>query len=91
MQMIFESDNETLVKVLTTMEQNNNLYVGNIIKGIQFRQHRFRKVDFSHVGRKGNGPDHKLAHHALSEPNKIWPEETPSCILIEVLWDLFNQ
>jgi len=91
MDVIFESDNEKIIRVLTAKETIPNLYVGNVIIGITLRKGRFRMVVFSHVDRKDNGLTHRLAQHALTEPNKIWLEETPSCIVTEVLWDIFNQ
>jgi len=43
------------------------------------------------VGRKGNEAAHKLAHYALIEPNKVWLEECPACIVSEILRDIINQ
>lgn len=97
MDVIFESDNEMIVRVLTAKKKCPNLYANNVRKDMwvgrvmSLRQNRFKGVDFSHVGRKGNGPAHKLAQHTLTKSNRIWLEETPSCIVTEVTWDLFNQ
>lgn len=86
----FESDNERIIQILTRKKNSPNSYVGNIIKGIRLRMGKFRRVTFSHVGRKGNGPAHKLAQYALAEPNKVWLEDIPPCIVQEVHWDMFN-
>lgn len=49
LEVIFESNNEKVIRVLNGMNEIPNLYVGNIIMGIKL---------FSHVGRKGNGAAH---------------------------------
>jgi len=35
LEVIFESDNEKIIRVLSRKEEIPNLYVGNMIKGIQ--------------------------------------------------------
>jgi len=86
----FESDCEQLIRILNDKEPIPNHYVGNVIREIHFRTMGLRHVSFSHVDRQGNVAAHKLAQHALLEPNKIWIEETPLCIVPEVLRDIFN-
>lgn len=89
--MIFETDSEKLVRYLTKKEETPNVYVGNIVRGIQLRKAWFRHVSFMHIGRKGNKAAHKLAQHALIEPNIVWIEDTPPCIVTDVHLDKYNQ
>jgi hypothetical protein len=58
--VIFETDSEKLVRYLTK-EEIPNVYLGNIVRGIQLRKAWFRQVSFMHIGRKGNKAPHKLA------------------------------
>jgi len=88
--VIFEYDIEQIIRILNGKDSIPNLYVGNIILGIKCGIGRFRRIAFSHVGGEGNRVAHKSAHHALNEPNMIWLEETPNCIVSEVLWDTLN-
>jgi len=89
--VIFETNCERVVRFLSDKEPVPNLYVGNVIRGIRNTTNRFRHVSFNFVGRKGNEVAHKLAQHALIEPNKAWIEETSACVVSEVLRDIFNQ
>jgi len=59
--VIFESDNKKIIRVLNGKEEIPNIYVVNIIRGIQYRMVLFRQVYFKYVGRKGNVIAHKLA------------------------------
>lgn len=89
--VVFETDCEKIVRFLREIETTPNLYVGNVIRGIRFRSTRLRHVSFNFVGRKGNEAAHKLAQHALIEPNRIWIEECPTCIVYEIIRDMINQ
>jgi ribonuclease HI len=89
--VVVETDCEKIVKFLCENETIPNNYVGNVIRGIKIRATRFRHVSFNFVGRKGNEAAHKLAHHALIEPNKVWIEECPACIVSEILRDIIHQ
>jgi len=89
--VIFESDNEVLVRNLTGKEETPNLYFGNIVRGIQKREIWFRHVSYMHVNRKGSPAAHMLAQQTLIEPNVVWLEDTPSCIVTEVHLDKYNQ
>ncbi|KAK2400574.1 Ribonuclease H superfamily protein [Trifolium repens] len=89
--VIFESDNERLIKLLGGVDQIPRNYVGNIVRGIKCNRDSFRFCNFQHIYRESNQTAHHLAIWAHSEPNMMWIEENPPAIVPYILKDLIHQ
>ena len=65
--------------------------IGPIVYGILSSSHAFRRIEFSHVRRQGNGPTHLLAKHASDiDDFPIWIEESSYFIEQAFLHDVIS-
>jgi hypothetical protein len=88
--VIFESDNSTIIQLLHEGRNPRN-YVGDFIRGIICNKGFFRSCTFRHIGRVANKAAHCLALMAHDEPNRVWIEETPTQLVSVLFRDLSHQ
>jgi hypothetical protein len=89
--VIFESDNATIVGILRSEAPIPRTYLGNFVKGIRCKTGLLRSCRFRHVGREANKVAHSLASLAHEEPNRVWINNTPPQIVTSLLRDLIHQ
>jgi len=78
--VVIEGDNESLFKSVCKKDMKNRSYLGSIVKEIQTHHSQFTTCNFHFIPRMSNKIAHKLAHLALSDPNRVWIEEVPEVI-----------
>jgi hypothetical protein len=83
-----ESDNDGVIRLLNDASKNPRLYIGNLIQGILCNRGSFRSISFRSIGREANKVAHCLATLAHQEPNRVWLEEAPPCIIPLLIRDL---
>jgi hypothetical protein len=88
--MIFESDSETLIRMVKDTTQRNRSYLGSVIQEIWSTQSYFDTCNFAFTHRTGNKVADSLAHLAHEKPNLIWIEEVPVEVHSMYFHDLLN-
>jgi len=88
--VLFEGDNEKLMKRIQTEELEDRSYLGFIMKEIQVLQSLFDTCQCNFINREANATTHSLAHLAHSNPNEIWIEEVPEAISDVYVTDILN-
>jgi hypothetical protein len=86
--VVFESDNSTIINLLKDEGQIPMTYVGNIDRGIICNKGLFRSCSFRQIGREANKAAHCLAILAHEEPNRVWIEITPPQLVSVLFRDL---
>lgn len=76
-QMVFESDSETLIRMVKDKTQSNRSYLGSIIQEIWSIKSYFDTCNFAFTHRSGNKVADSLAHLAHDKLNLVWIEEVP--------------
>ncbi|MCI00203.1 heat shock transcription factor, partial [Trifolium medium] len=89
-EVIFESDNRTVITSLNDPSMMPRSYLGNLIWGMLCNKLNFRDCRFQHTGRNANRAAHMLASLAHSEPNKVWLEETHPQLVTILIMDLIH-
>jgi len=75
--VVFEGDNESLIRRIQNGKIDDRSYLGSFIMEIQSLQYYFDKCQFSFIPRCCNKVADSLAHLAHTDPNKVWIEEVP--------------
>jgi hypothetical protein len=86
--VVFESDNSTIISFLQGKDPIPRTYVGNFVRGINCKKDRFRSCSFSHIGREANQAAHHMALLAHDEPNRVWIDNTPPHIVSVLFRDI---
>jgi hypothetical protein len=89
-EVICESDNACVIRLLNDASKNPRLYIGNLIQGILCNRGSFRGISYRSIGHEANKVAHCLASLAHQEPNKFWLEEAPPCIIPLLIRDLIH-
>jgi hypothetical protein len=89
-EVIFESDCETLVKLLNSNVQCPRNYVGNIVRGIRSNLVFFRHSRVNYIHREANKVAHHLANIAHIEPNTVWINDCPRQLVPTLIRDLIS-
>jgi ribonuclease HI len=84
--VIIETDAEIIVKSIQKIFPRTMW--GNIARSSARDLDDLSHVSIQWVNRKGNKVAHALARHAMVEPNKLWPNNFPNCILPHILSDM---
>lgn len=88
--LVFEGENETIIRRIQNDKLVDRSYLGETIKGIQKIQSGFDMCSFKFIHRDSNIVAHMLAQLALIDPNKVWLEEVPPPITDVYFHDLLN-
>ena len=88
----FILEGDSLIISDTLWEQSSlPTSIGPIVYVILSSSHAFRRIEFSHVRRQGNGPTHLLAEHASDiDDFPIWIEESSYFIEQAFLHDVIS-
>jgi hypothetical protein len=89
--VIFESDCETLVKLLNSDGMYPKTYVGNVVRGIRSNMAFFRHSGVRYIHRDANKAARHLAMLAHDEPNTIWINECPPQLVPTLIRDLIHE
>jgi ribonuclease HI len=82
---------ETDAKILTTALEKKlfpRTNWGNVMQKVSRDLASLESVSVSWVNRKGNQVAHNLARLAITEPNRVWPNNFPNCIVSHILCDM---
>ncbi|MCH94630.1 ribonuclease H protein, partial [Trifolium medium] len=88
--VIIEMDAESIVKAVNSRIFPRNQW-GQLVRSCarNFDHHAHLSVKW--VNRRGNQPTHVLARWALSEPNQLWSNNFPSCIISHIALFKLNE
>lgn len=75
--MIFEADNQRLIRLVQNEKEEDRTYLGQIIGVIRQLQSHFDTRQFRHISRTCNKVAHCMAQLAHLNPDKVWIEEVP--------------
>jgi ribonuclease HI len=85
--VIIETDAESVANALEKKIYPHTNW-GNVSRNIARDLDRYPFVSVKWVNRKGNQVAHNLARLAISEPNRVWHNNFPNCILSHILSDM---
>jgi ribonuclease HI len=85
--IIIETDAAKVVNALEKKSFPRKIW-GNVTRKISRDLDSCPLISVRWVNRKGNQVAHELARLAISEPNKFWPNNFPTCILSYILYDM---
>lgn len=77
LRVIFEYDNQTVIKLLKKEIRNNMTYVGKMVNEMLTMKTSFDCCLFSFKHRDCNRVAHHMAQLTLTEPNRVWLEDIP--------------
>jgi ribonuclease HI len=85
--VIIESDAEIVTKAVAKKKFPRTNW-GLVARRIARDLEQCTQISIGWVKRNGNQAAHELARLAITNPNRFWPNNFPSCILAHILSDM---